>query len=76
MKELRLGRLREQTGRILLRQKSDHTCMASLLPSFHSAEESLTSVVRTMKGGAQTVAAAIDWEEWPEIGDLAETTQY
>jgi transcriptional regulator of arginine metabolism len=29
-------------------------------------------VVRTMKGGAQTVAAGIDWEEWPEIlGTLA-----
>ena len=29
-------------------------------------------VVHTMKGGAQTVAAAIDWEEWPEvIGTLA-----
>jgi transcriptional regulator of arginine metabolism len=25
-----------------------------------------------MKGGAQTVAAAIDWEEWPEVlGTLA-----
>ncbi len=25
-----------------------------------------------MKGGAQTVAAGIDWEEWPEIlGTLA-----
>jgi transcriptional regulator of arginine metabolism len=29
-------------------------------------------VVHTMKGAAQTVAAAIDWEEWPEIlGTLA-----
>ena len=29
-------------------------------------------VVRTMKGGAQTVAAGIDWEEWPEVlGTLA-----
>ena len=28
--------------------------------------------MHTMKGGAQTVAAAIDWEEWPEvIGTLA-----
>jgi len=25
-----------------------------------------------MKGGAQTVAAAIDWEDWPEVlGTLA-----
>lgn len=48
--------------------------LASLLPAlFHSAEgvDNLL-VVRTMKGGAQTVAAAIDWEEWPEVlGTLA-----
>ena len=24
-------------------------------------------VIRTLKGGAQTVAAGIDWEEWPEV---------
>ena len=24
-------------------------------------------VVRTMTGGAQAVALAIDWEEWPEV---------
>jgi transcriptional regulator of arginine metabolism len=29
-------------------------------------------VVKTLKGGAQTVAAGIDWEEWPEVlGTLA-----
>jgi transcriptional regulator of arginine metabolism len=48
--------------------------LESLLPTlFHSAEgvEHLL-VVRTMKGGAQTVAAGIDWEEWPEVlGTLA-----
>lgn len=46
----------------------------SLLPTlFHSADgvDNLL-VVRTMKGGAQTVAAGIDWEEWPEVlGTLA-----
>ncbi|MDX1648165.1 MAG: arginine repressor [Longimicrobiales bacterium] len=46
----------------------------SLLPAlFHSADgvDNLL-VVRTMKGGAQTVAAGIDWEEWPEVlGTLA-----
>ena len=48
--------------------------LESLLPTlFHSAEgvDNLL-VVRTMKGGAQTVAAGIDWEEWPEVlGTLA-----
>lgn len=48
--------------------------LESLLPAlYHSAEGvSHLLVVRTMKGGAQTVAAAIDWEEWPEVlGTLA-----
>ena len=46
----------------------------SLLPAlFHSAEGvDHLLVIRTMKGGAQTVAAGIDWEEWPEVlGSLA-----
>ncbi len=48
--------------------------LESLLPTlFHSAEGvDRFLVVRTMKGGAQTVAAGIDWEEWPEVlGTLA-----
>ncbi|MGB1657788.1 MAG: arginine repressor [Longimicrobiales bacterium] len=53
----------------------DHTpSLASLLPTlFHSADGvDHLLVVRTMKGGAQTVAAGIDWEEWPEVlGTLA-----
>ena len=48
--------------------------LESLLPTlFHSADgvDNLL-VVRTMKGGAQTVAAGIDWEEWHEVlGTLA-----
>jgi transcriptional regulator of arginine metabolism len=48
--------------------------LESLLPAlFHSADGvDHLLVVRTMKGGAQTVAAGIDWEEWPEVlGTLA-----
>jgi transcriptional regulator of arginine metabolism len=48
--------------------------LETLLPTlFHSAEGvDHLLVVRTMKGGAQTVAAGIDWEEWPEVlGTLA-----
>ena len=48
--------------------------LASLLPTlFQSAEGvGLLLVVKTLKGGAQTVAAGIDWEEWPEVlGTLA-----
>lgn len=48
--------------------------LESLLPTlFHSADGvDHLLVIHTMKGGAQTVAAAIDWEEWPEVvGTLA-----
>lgn len=52
----------------------EHPQLESLLPTlFHGAEGvGNLLVVRTMKGGAQTVAAGIDWEEWPEVlGTLA-----
>ncbi len=48
--------------------------LQSLLPTlFHSADGvDHLLVIRTMKGAAQTVAAGIDWEEWPEVlGTLA-----
>ena len=48
--------------------------LESLLPTLFQSAEGVDNllVVQTMKGGAQTVAAGIDWEEWPEIlGTLA-----
>ncbi len=48
--------------------------LESLLPTLFQSAEGVDHllVVRTLKGGAQTVAAAIDWQEWPEIlGTLA-----
>lgn len=48
--------------------------LEALLPTLLQSVEGVDHllVVRTMKGGAQTVAAGIDWEEWPEIlGTLA-----
>lgn len=48
--------------------------LGSLLPALFQSADGVDNllVVRTMKGGAQTVAAAIDWEEWPEVlGTLA-----
>jgi transcriptional regulator of arginine metabolism len=48
--------------------------LASLLPALFQSAEGIGQllVVKTLKGGAQTVAAGIDWEEWPEIlGTLA-----
>jgi transcriptional regulator of arginine metabolism len=48
--------------------------LESLLPALFLSADGVDHllVIHTMKGGAQTVAAAIDWEEWPEVvGTLA-----
>ena len=48
--------------------------LESLLPALFQSAEGVDHllVVQTMKGGAQTVAAGIDWEEWHEVlGTLA-----
>ena len=43
--------------------------LESLLPTLFQSAEGVGHllVVQTLKGGAQTVAAGIDWEEWPEV---------
>jgi transcriptional regulator of arginine metabolism len=43
--------------------------LETLLPTLFGSAEGVGNllVVHTMKGGAQTVAAGIDWEEWPEV---------
>ena len=43
--------------------------LQSLLPELYESAEGTGNllVVRTMTGGAQAVALAIDWEEWPEV---------
>ena len=48
--------------------------LTRLLPALYLGAEGTGNllVVRTMVGGAQAVAEAIDWEEWPEVlGTLA-----
>jgi transcriptional regulator of arginine metabolism len=48
--------------------------LSRLLPALYLGAEGSGNllVVRTMMGGAQAVAEAIDWEEWPEVlGTLA-----
>ena len=77
MRELRLVKVpgADGVGFYFSPEEWDSTpSLESLLPAlFHSAEGvDHLLVVRTMKGGAQTVAAGIDWEEWPEVlGTLA-----
>ena len=43
--------------------------LEGLLPTLYQSSEGTGNllVVRTMNGGAQAVASAIDWEEWPEV---------
>jgi transcriptional regulator of arginine metabolism len=40
-----------------------------LLPTLYLGSDGVANllVVKTLTGGAQPVAAAIDWEEWPEV---------
>lgn len=48
--------------------------LEALLPTLFQSADGTGNllVVKTRKGGAQTVAAGIDWEEWPEVlGTLA-----
>src|SRR5687768_15232102 len=48
--------------------------LTRLLPALYLGSEGTGNllVVKTMVGGAQAVAEAIDWEEWPEVlGTLA-----
>jgi transcriptional regulator of arginine metabolism len=48
--------------------------LESLMPTLFRSVDGVDHllVIHTLKGAAQTVAAAIDWEEWPEVvGTLA-----
>ena len=77
MRELRLVKVPDAdgAGHYSLPDEWDTTPpLESLLPTLLQTVEGVDHmlVIRTMKGGAQTVAAGLDWEEWPEIlGTLA-----
>jgi transcriptional regulator of arginine metabolism len=77
IRELRLVKVPggEGPAHYTLPEEWEHTPpLETLLPAlFVSAEGSRNLlVVRTMTGGAQAIALAIDWEEWPEVlGTLA-----
>lgn len=48
--------------------------LARLLPALYLGADGVQNLllVKTLTGGAQPIAVAIDWEEWPEIvGTLA-----
>jgi transcriptional regulator of arginine metabolism len=77
IRELRLVKVPDAdgTGHYSLPEEWESTPpLESLLPTlFHSVDGvDHLLVIHTLKGAAQTVAAAIDWEEWPEVvGTLA-----
>jgi len=77
IRELRLVKVpaAEGTGHYSLPEEWESTPpLESLLPTLFLSADGVDHllVIHTMKGGAQTVAAAIDWEEWPEVlGTLA-----
>lgn len=48
--------------------------LARLLPALYLGADGVQNllIVKTLAGGAQPIAVALDWEEWPEIvGTLA-----
>jgi transcriptional regulator of arginine metabolism len=77
LRELRLVKIPDAQGasHYSLPDEWESTApLETLLPTLFLSAEGTGNllVVKTMKGGAQTVAAGIDWEEWPEVlGTLA-----
>jgi len=77
LRELRLVKVPDPhgMGHYALPEEWESTpSLEALLPTLFLGAEGVSHllVIRTMKGGAQTVAAGLDWEEWPEVlGTLA-----
>ncbi|HSL72016.1 MAG TPA: arginine repressor [Longimicrobiales bacterium] len=78
IRELRLVKVPDAEGvahYTLPPESWEHTPpLARLLPTLYTGAEGTGNLllVRTLAGGAQAVAEALDWEEWPEVlGTLA-----
>ena len=72
IRELRLVKVPAADGNAYytLPEEWEHTPpLETLLPTLFVSAEGTGNLllVRTMTGGAQAVALAIDWEEWPEV---------
>jgi len=72
MRDLRLVKVPSADGHsyYTLSEEWENTPpLESLLPTLFQSAEGTGNllVVRTMTGGAQAVAGAIDWEEWREV---------
>jgi transcriptional regulator of arginine metabolism len=78
IRELGLVKVPDESGGSVYTLPADVTdptpTLARLLPSLYLGTDGVGNllVVKTLVGGAQPVAAGIDWEEWPEVvGTLA-----
>ncbi len=73
IRELRLYKVPDSEGiahYTLPPEAWEHTPpLTRLLPTLFTGAEGTGNllIVRTLAGGAQAVAEALDWEEWPEI---------
>jgi transcriptional regulator of arginine metabolism len=73
IRELRLAKISDAEGRGHYRlppeARDNVPPLLRLMPALFVGAESAGNliVVRTLAGGAQAIAEAIDWEEWPEI---------
>lgn len=73
IRELRLIKVPDAEGRAhytLPPESWDQSpALTRLLPALYVGAEGTGNllVVRTLAGGAQAVAEALDWEEWPEV---------
>jgi transcriptional regulator of arginine metabolism len=78
IRELRLIKVADAEGRLHYTLPPEAwgqvPAIRSLLPALFVGAEGTGNllIVRTLSGGAQAVAEAIDWEEWPELlGSIA-----
>jgi transcriptional regulator of arginine metabolism len=78
IRELRLVKGADSEGRMHYTLPSEDRdtgpALTRLLPALYIGAEGTGNllVVKTLVGGAQAVAEALDWEEWPEVlGTLA-----
>jgi transcriptional regulator of arginine metabolism len=73
MRQLRLVKGTDVHGRPHYQLPAEETAhvppLIRLLPALFLSAESAGNllVIRTLTGGAQPVAEAIDWQEWPEV---------
>jgi transcriptional regulator of arginine metabolism len=73
IRELRLSKGSDSEGRAYYKPPPESfdaaPPLARLMPALFVGAEGTGNllVVRTLAGGAQAVAEAVDWEEWPEV---------